>query len=57
MEDLNLPIIDKPTPGPKTLSMDDYLEFVEFNIRYTLDMKACRRWKELNAVDKPFKLK
>jgi hypothetical protein len=37
--------------------MDEYLKFVQFNLKYTVDKKAVRKWKELRAVDVPFTLK
>ncbi len=54
---LNLPIIKGPIPQAKWLSMDDYLEFVNFNLRYTLDRKANRSLKKLQAVNVPFSLR
>lgn len=58
MERLKLPIIRKPiTFESKTLSMDDYLRFVIFNITYTLNIKVYRQWKRMSAVNVPFRLK
>lgn len=58
MERLKFPIIRKPIIlEPKTLSMDEYLRFVNFNITYTLNIKAYRQWKRMLAVNVPFRLK
>ncbi len=56
MEDLKLPIIKKPLPAAKWLSMDDYVRFVTMNIRYTLDKRNYRKWKKLAAVKEKFSL-
>ncbi len=57
MDKLRFPIIKKPLPEPKTLSMDDYLRFVYFNIKYTFDRKAYRNWKKESAVNVAFVFK
>ena len=58
MKDLKLPIIKGPTKEPKPLSMDEYLEFVEFNLKHVpFDRKAYRKWKKLLAVNVPFRIK
>ena len=56
MEKLKLPIIKERIPDAKWLSMDDYLKFVNFHLKYTFDRKANRRWKKLLAVNVPFSL-
>ena len=56
MEELNFPIIDGHLPVPKSLSMDDYLKFVMFNWKYTIDIEACRKKKE-EKITTPFLLK
>ncbi len=56
MKKLNLPIIKGPIPKAKRLSMDDYLKFVNFHLRYTLNRKAIRKWKKLLGVNVPFSL-
>ncbi len=56
MEKLNLPVFTKPLPEPKSLSMDDYLEFVKFHLKYTFDKKAYQEWKRMFAVNVPFLL-
>jgi len=57
MDKLNLPIIKKPISESKPLSMDKYLEFVNFNLRYTVDKEFSRRWKKMFFVNVRFVLK
>lgn len=57
MEELNFPVIKKPLPDAKWLSMEDYVKFVNFNLKYTLDRKANRKWKRFLAVKAPFSFK
>lgn len=40
---------------PNLLSMDEYLEFVESNLKH-IDWEAYRRWKKLSAVNVPFRI-
>ncbi len=48
MEKLNLPKAKLPVDFKrKTLSMDEYLEFVNFNFKYTIDKKTSRDWKKV----------
>ncbi|MDP2911436.1 MAG: hypothetical protein Q8N76_03785 [Candidatus Omnitrophota bacterium] len=56
MDKLNLPVIKGDVPLPKSLSMDDYLKFVIFNLRYTVDRKAVREQKKLAMVNVRFSL-
>ncbi len=57
MKDLNLPIIKGPMREPKPLSMDEYLEFVEFNLKeIPFDHKAYAKEKKLLAVNVPFRI-
>ena len=56
-DDLNLPIIKGPMMAPKTLSMDGYLEFVEFNLKHNFDREAYKKEKKLLAVNAPFRIK
>ena len=55
--DLNLPIIKGPMMAPRALSMDEYLEFVEFNMKHNFDREACKKEKKLLAVNAPFRIK
>lgn len=58
MKDLNLPIITGPMKEPKPLSMDEYLEFVEFNLKHIpFDRKAYAKEKKLLSVNVPFRIK
>ena len=57
MKKLNLPIIKIPETKPKVLSMDDYLKFVQFNLKHAFNKKAYAKWKKMSAVDAPFSLK
>ncbi|MBF0275524.1 MAG: hypothetical protein HQK84_09865 [Nitrospinae bacterium] len=57
MNDLELPIIKNVEKKVKALSMDDYLEFVQFNLQHTHDEEAYQKWKKLLALDVPFVLK
>ena len=55
MKELKLPIIRESLPPPQ-LSMDRYLKFVEFNLKYTVDRKAYRALKKKQAVNVRFSL-
>lgn len=57
MKKLKLPVIKASQSRPKVLSMDDYLKFVQFNLKHTFDRKAYARWKKMLVVDAPFSLK
>lgn len=57
MKKLNLPVIKGNIPKARRLSMDDYLKFVTFNLKYTLDRKNIRRQKRLSKVNTAFLLK
>lgn len=54
MNDFKLPIIKAVDLRKRALSMDEYLEFVQFNVKHTLDRKAYRKWKKMLSVDVPF---
>lgn len=57
MKELNLPIIKGGGSKPKILSMDEYLAFVEFNLKNAFDKKAYAKWKKMSIVNVPFSLK
>ncbi len=57
MKKLEFPVMTGQLPEKRQLSMDDYLEFVLFNLRYTCDLKANRKLKRQLAVKMPFSLK
>ena len=55
--DLKLPIIKGPLPEPEPLSMEEYLEFVEFMLReMPVDWEAYSQEKKLSAVNVPFRI-
>jgi len=54
MENLNLPIIKGKLPAGKHLSMNEYLKFVNLNLKYTVDKESNEKQKRLSAVNKPF---
>lgn len=57
MKDLNLPIIKgEDTFNKKSLSMDDYLRFVIFNLKHTVDIEAVKEWKKELVVNTRFSL-
>lgn len=56
MDDLKLPIIKDLEIQKRVLSMDEYLEFVQFNLKHAFDKEAYAEWKKLRAVDVPFRL-
>lgn len=58
MQDLNLPIIKdgEDIYNKKTVSMDDYLKFVEFNLRHVIDIKMFEAQRRMLMVDVPFKI-
>jgi hypothetical protein len=56
MDKLNLPIINEPIPEPKPLLMDEYLEFVMFNLKYTVDSEVNKDWRKALFVNVPFHL-
>lgn len=56
MEKLNLPIITGVISVSRRLSMDDYLKFIDLHLKYTIDRKAIRKQKKLQAVNVPFSL-
>ena len=56
MEDLNLSIIKGPQREPRVLSMDEYVDFVQFNLENFFDKEAYWEWKKIMAVDVPFRI-
>lgn len=56
MEDLRLPPIHEPPPPTPVLSMDDYLKFVEFNLKHNFDRKSYEERKKKLAVNVRFSL-
>ena len=54
---MKLPVIQGPLREARMLSMDEYLQFVQFNLKHAFDKKAYARWKKILAVDVPFVIK
>ena len=54
---LKLPIIHKKMSVPRALSMDEYYEFVQFNLKHAFNKKTYAKWKKMLAVDVPFLIK
>ncbi len=57
MKELKFPIIKNLHSDARILSMDDYLKFVQFNLRHAFDKKAHAKWKKMLAVNVPFFIK
>jgi hypothetical protein len=57
MKKLNLPIVKSALPSAKRLSMDDYLKFVNLQLKYILDRKTLRRQKKLAQVNVSFSIR
>ena len=57
MKKLNLPFIKNMRREKRVLSMDEYLEFVLFNLEHTTGIEAVREQKKKAAVNVPFKLR
>jgi len=41
-------------PKPKVLSMDEYLKFVQFNLKESFDKEAYAKWKKMSVVNVAF---
>ena len=57
MKKLKLPIIAKTAAKSKILSMNEYLKFVQFNLKQAFDREAYAKWKKMLIVDVPFVIK
>ncbi len=57
MKKLKLSVIKEPLPKPRVLSMDEYLKFVQFNLKHAFDKKAYAIWKKKLSVNVPFFVK
>ena len=57
VKELKLPVIKVPHREAKILSMDEYLGFVQFNLKNAFDKKAYQEWKRMLMVDAPFAIK
>lgn len=56
MNDFKLPIIKKAQAQKRILSMDEYLKFVQFNIKSALNKKEYEKWKKMSVVNVPFSI-
>ena len=54
MKKLKLPVTQGLLLEARTLSMDKYLKFIEFNLKYVFDRKAYAQWKKMLVVNVPF---
>jgi len=57
MKKLNLPEPKKPLPPSKSLSMDDYLAFVQMHLKHTFNKSEYLKQKKRSAVNVPFCLR
>jgi hypothetical protein len=57
MKKLKLPVIRGPLPEKKSLSMDNYLRFISFNLKEALSKPITKQTKKMSSVDVPFSLK
>ena len=57
MEDLKLPIIKEIETQKRVLPMDEYIQFVHFNLLNAFNKKAYDKWKKKLAVNVPFSMK
>jgi len=60
VEKLDLPVITSPPANDRSLSMDDYLEFVRFNLEQTRsgsEREEERRKRKLLFVNIPFRFR
>ena len=56
MKKIKLPVSKTPIPDSKSLSMDEYLAFVQMHIKYTLNREEYEKQTEKERVFVPFKL-
>ena len=56
MKKLNLPIMRKDVAPPRSLSMDDYLKFVDYYLKSSFNKKSYAIWKRKRFVSVPFSL-
>ncbi len=57
MKKLKFPIIKGLLSESKSLSMNDYLKFVQFNLKHAFDKQAYAKWKKMLVVNVPFVIK
>jgi hypothetical protein len=51
MKEIRLPIMKGAMSKPKALSMNEYLKFVQFNLKEAFDKKAYAKWKFHSALN------
>ena len=56
MKEFDLPIIKDLKLSSRILSMDEYLDFVDFNLKNAFDAQAYAKWKKLLIVKERFQL-
>lgn len=56
MSDLILPRFKNSIPSSRSLSMDEYYEFVKFNLRYVIKEREGEKDKRKTGIKKPFVL-
>ncbi len=54
MNDFKLPVIKETNSRKRILSTDEYLQFVQFNLKHAFDRKAYEKRKRMLIVDVPF---
>jgi len=57
MNDFKLPVIKGMKENRRIFSMDEYHQFVMFNLKNAFDREAYKWWKERLVVNIPFSLK
>jgi len=57
MKKLNLPILKNMPEHNNWLSMNDYIEFVNFNLRYFRKGKVPKKERDAMRVNVPFSIK
>lgn len=55
--ELKFPVIKGNPMPPPVLSMDQYVEFVQFFVQHLMDRKAYEEDRKLSVVNVPFRLK
>jgi hypothetical protein len=56
VDDFKLPVIKETKKEKRVLSMDEYLQFVQFNLKNAFDKEAYAKWKKMLIVDVPFSI-
>jgi hypothetical protein len=56
VKELKLPIVKAAASSQRQLSMDEYHQFVRFNLRHAFNRKAYAKWKKMLVVNVPFSI-